>query len=381
PLSGADLPAPRLHRAVELSVIMPTYNRGAMMQATVERYVRAADRLGAEVIVIDDGSRDDTPDRLRTLNNSLPRLVTERVANGGPAHARNLGAAMARGRILVFVGDDVRPVDDDFLSIHAAAHAKMPAVGHAVLGKITWPNADAMPVNFVMSHIQGDGEQQFGYRSMTGYQWYDWRLFYSSNVSVKKALVPDWMTGGYDRSFHLAAFEDPEFALRTSLRLQEAKMPFGVFYVPAAQLEHHHHYTTAGFIARQVSVGMMAQRFLELHPGRAADLGLDGLVAQLALPLQDTPFPVEHYFAVFEGLKSWALVIEHHYGLGHKNWHGDLLRAVFQLAFFEGFLRVQSGAAVNVAAGCRHVLEAVRTKLNRAIASEILGEIPGFELV
>lgn len=379
--TAANLPAPKLHCAVELSVIMPTYNRGPVMETSVNRYLRAANRLGAELIIIDDGSRDDTSDRLKRLASQAPNLVTDRVPNGGPARARNLAASMARGRILVFVGDDVAPVDDDFLSIHAAAHTRMPKIGQAILGKISWPNAAQLPVNFVMSHVQGEGEQQFGFRNMKAYRWYDWRLFYSSNISVKKALVPDWLTGGYDSSFKLAAFEDPEFALRTTLRLQESNEEFGVFYAPAAHLVHYHPYTVAGFLTRQVSVGMMAQRFLELHPSRAEDLSLNGLIAQLAIPPDSTPFPIEHYFAIFEGFKAWALVIENHYGLGQQNWHGDLLRTVFQLAFFEGFLRVQTGPEVNLAAGCRYVLEMIRTSMNRAIATEVLGDIPGFGLV
>lgn len=381
PRPAARLPAPRIGHPIELSLIMPTYGRGALMEATVERYLRSAERAGAELIVIDDGSRDDTPDRLRRLAAGSSRLVTERVANGGPARARNLAASMARGRILVFVGDDVVPVDDDFLAIHAAAHTRMPKVGHAILGKISWPNADQLAVNFVMSHIQGEGEQQFGYHAMTAYRWYDWRLFYSSNVSVKKALVPDWMAGGYDASFQLAAFEDPEFALRMTLRMQENADTFGIFYVPAAHLVHHHPYTVSSFLSRQVSAGMMAQRFLELHPSRAADLGLAELRDRLTLPMRGTSFPIEHYFSVFEGLKSWTLVIEHHYGLGNQNWHADLLKAIFQLAFFEGYLRVQSGPDVNLAAGCRYVLEVMRTKMNRGIATEILGDVPGFGLV
>lgn len=381
PRPAPDLPAPHVHRPVELSVIIPTYNRGAVMEASIERYAACAQRIGAELIVIDDGSRDDTPERLTRLLASHSNLITDRVPNGGPARARNLAASMARGRILVFVGDDVAPVDDSFLSIHAAAHSRFSHVGQAVLGKISWPNVSDLPVNYVMSHIQGEGEQQFGYKSMKAYSWFDWRLFYSSNISVKKAMVPDWLTDGYDSSFYLAAFEDPEFALRTTLRLDEMGEKFGIFYAPSAHLVHHHPYTVASFISRQVSVGMMAQRFLELHPGRAGDLGLHELKQRLDSPSSGSNFPVEHYFSVFEGLKSWALVIENHYGMGQQNWHADLLKTVFQLAYFEGFLRVQTGPHVNLAAGCRFVLETVRGHMNRAIATEVLGDLPGFGLV
>lgn len=304
PRPASDLPAPVVHRAIELSVITPTYNRGTLMEESLGRYAACAKRVGAELIVIDDGSRDDTPARLQSLSTAHPNLVTERVPNGGPAHARNLAASLARARVLVFVGDDVMQVDDDFLSVHAAAHSKHSGIGTAVLGKISGPSVAEMPVNFVMSHIQGEGEQQFGYRHMQAYYWFDWRLFYSSNISVKKAMVPDWLTDGYDSSFYLAAFGDPEFALRTTLRLQERGEEFGIDYVPAAQLVHHHPHTVAGFISRQVSVGMVTQRFLKLHPTRAADLGLHELQQRLAIPPDAKPFPTEHYFSIFEGLKS-----------------------------------------------------------------------------
>ncbi len=373
--------APTIGKAPEISVIIPTYGRGAVMEATVLRMLACASTVSAEIVVIDDGSHDDTPDRLRRLAAAHPALVTHRVENGGPARARNIGATMARGRILVFAGDDVSPPGDEFLSVHAAAHTRFPDIGTAILGKIAWPDYDQLPVNAVMAHVQGEGEQQFGFYNMVGYSWYDWRLFYSSNVSVKKALVPDWLTQGYDATFPLAAYEDPEFALRTTLRLAEAGESFRLFYVPAANLVHHHPYSLAGFIARQVSVGMMAQRFLELHPARAGDLGLAAIVTRMATASDGPGLPVEHYFSVFEGLKSWALVIEHHYGLGQQNWHADLMRAVFRLAYLEGFLRAQRGAQTNVAAGARYMIEEVRSAMNRTIATEVLGALPGFGLV
>lgn len=372
---------PAIGKTPELSVIIPTYGRGAVMEATILRMLACARAVSAEIVVVDDGSHDDTPDRLRRLSALHPELVTHRVDNGGPARARNIGATLARGRILVFAGDDVSPPGNEFLSIHAGAHARFTDVGTAILGKITWPNYDQLPVNAVMSHVQGEGEQQFGFYNMVGYTWYDWRLFYSSNVSVKKALVPDWLTQGYDSSFTLAAYEDPEFALRTTLRLSEAGETFRMFYVPAANLVHHHPYSLAGFIARQVSVGMMAQRFLELHPARAGDLGLAAIVTRMAITSGGESLPVEHYFSVFEGLKSWALVIEHHYGLGQQNWHADLMRAVFRLAYLEGFLRAQRGTHINVAAGARYMIEEVRSAMNRTIATEVLGALPGFGLV
>ena len=377
---GVTVRKPRIGQSIELSVIMPTYNRGDIMENSIIAFLRCAEKMKAELIVVDDGSRDDTPERLKRLAAQAPNLLVERVANGGPARARNLAANMSRGELLVFVGDDVSPVDDDFLLVHAAAHRRFKDRGQAVLGKISWPNAAQLPVNFVMSHVQGDGQQQFGYMHMKPYQWYGWQVFYSSNISVKKKIVSDWSIDGYSANFPLAAFEDAEFALRMTKRLQKTDEPFGVFYTPTAHLVHHHPYTVESFLKRQVATGMMAPRFLEVHPDYVDALGLGGLVERLNRPNVGN-FPIEHYLSIFEGLKSWAIVIEEHYGMGSQNWHGDLLRAIFQLAFFEGYIRVQNDPQLNIADGCRYVLETLRRMLNRAISTEILGDLTGFGFV
>jgi glycosyltransferase involved in cell wall biosynthesis len=376
-----DVVAPAVRSTPKLSVIMPTFNRGAVMESTVGLFLACTTKVDGEIIIIDDGSTDDTEERLSRIGARASNVITERVPRGGPGAARNVGASLARGDVLVFVGDDVAPLDSDFLLLHAAAHRRFRRRGDAVLGKICWPNMDRLDVNYVMHHIQGEGEQQFGYRDKMPYSWYSWSSFWSSNVSVKRNVVGDWLRGGYNKKFYLAALEDSEFALRVSERLSEQGEEFKIFYLPTACLTHYHPYTVESFIRRQVSVGLMAHEFLKLHPGRAPDLGLDGIRARLDAPTEGRPFPVEHYFAVFDGLKSWAIVLEHHYGLGAQNWHGDLLKAVFLLAFYEGYIRAQINAPVNIPNACRYVLEQTRRALDRAITTEALGALPGFGLV
>jgi glycosyltransferase involved in cell wall biosynthesis len=84
----------------ELSVIIPTYNRAAFLVPCVAS-VRACG-VPAEVVVVDDGSTDDTAERARDLGN----IVYVRQANAGPAPARNTGAAHSRGRFLAFLDSD-----------------------------------------------------------------------------------------------------------------------------------------------------------------------------------------------------------------------------------------------------------------------------------
>jgi glycosyltransferase involved in cell wall biosynthesis len=364
-----------------ISVIMPTYNRGEIMERSIEKYLACCAHIDAELIVIDDGSKDDTPDRLQRLARLHRNLVTARIPNSKQAAARNLACSMARGRILLFVGDDIMPVDDDFLRIHLAAHYRFDRPNQAILGKISWPNENELPVNFVMAFVQGDGQQQFGYKHMQAYATYSWSLFYTSNVSVKRNIVSDWEKEGFDTSFTMYGWEDIEFALRVTKRFQAIGEDFGLLYVPAANVVHFHPLTAESFIRRQVSVGMMAGRFLELHPDREADLGLSELTARLKTNPDETNFPIEHYLAIFEGLRSWLCVIDNHYGLGTQNWHGDALSAIFHLAYLEGYMRSQVSSNLNYAAACRYMLETVKTDFNRAIFSEVIGKIPGFGFV
>lgn len=87
-----------------ISVIIPTYNMGWC----VERAIGSAleqDVEGLEVIVVDDGSTDDTADRLRQFGE---RIITIRQLNSGPSAARNSGINKASGEFLAFLDADDR---------------------------------------------------------------------------------------------------------------------------------------------------------------------------------------------------------------------------------------------------------------------------------
>lgn len=87
---------------VDASVIIPTYNSAAWVGDAIESVLRqtAAPR---EVIVVDDGSADDTAAVVRRMG-PLARYV--RQDNAGPAAARNRGASLARGDWLAFLDAD-----------------------------------------------------------------------------------------------------------------------------------------------------------------------------------------------------------------------------------------------------------------------------------
>jgi glycosyltransferase involved in cell wall biosynthesis len=109
---------------VRISVIIPTFNRAATLHETLDGLAHQtwpADDF--EVVVVDDGSTDDTP---AVANRRDPyRLRYLRQENRGSAAARNYGAVQSQGSLLVFIDDDIT-LAPDYLHALAAAHDRYP---------------------------------------------------------------------------------------------------------------------------------------------------------------------------------------------------------------------------------------------------------------
>lgn len=90
-----------------ISVVIPAYNYALTLPRAVESVLVQLDDAFAELIVIDDGSIDDTPQVIETLLASQPgRFQALRKENGGSASVRNRGIREARGDYLVFLDAD-----------------------------------------------------------------------------------------------------------------------------------------------------------------------------------------------------------------------------------------------------------------------------------
>ncbi len=88
---------------IDLSVIVPTYNRASFLPACVQS-IRSCGVENLEIVIADDASTDNTEQVLRTMGAHVRAGRLER--NAGPAAARNLGLRLSRGRYVAFLDSD-----------------------------------------------------------------------------------------------------------------------------------------------------------------------------------------------------------------------------------------------------------------------------------
>jgi len=137
--------AAELNGAPRFTVVVPTHRRR-------ELAVRLVHGLGDqefedfEAIVVVDGTDDGTTAALRALETPFPLTVLEQ-SHRGAAAARNAGAAAARGEILLFLDDDMRP-DPALLAEHDRSHREgaQLVIGHLPLDPESPPTAVAAAV-------------------------------------------------------------------------------------------------------------------------------------------------------------------------------------------------------------------------------------------
>jgi GT2 family glycosyltransferase len=186
------------------SVVVPTYNRAKslvrMLHSLAQQDISPRD---FEVIVVDDGSSDNTWQVLgRTPTPYRLRSLWQR--NQGPAAARNAAIRVAEGELVVFVDDDVIAAPD-LLRRHIEAHETQTSV--VVIGLMALAEG---------AHLSPWAEWESyalykQYQAMEEGRWAPTpRQFYTANASVRRSDLIE--VGLFDPLFRRA--EDVELAYR-----------------------------------------------------------------------------------------------------------------------------------------------------------------------
>lgn len=123
----SDSPAP-----VEISVVIPAYNRAALLARLLDSLAGQKGAPPWEVIVVDDASTDATENTVATWAAAHPEIACRYVrqdVNQGPGSARNRGAEAARGQWVAFTDTDCVADPGWLAGLFAAVRANPEAAG------------------------------------------------------------------------------------------------------------------------------------------------------------------------------------------------------------------------------------------------------------
>ena len=196
--------------APRMSVVIPTYNRGELLKSSLESLVRQSlPKDQYEVIIVDDGSTDATPDICRTFSSTLA-LKYFPLAHSGVSAAKNLGVFAASGHILLLLNED-DIADQDLLREHLEGHEKNSEETVAVLGDATW--AQSFPVTEIMTYVSEIEDLRFIPVSSREEQKFHFNYLRWGRSSFKRSFMV--RHGGFKQQLGLG-LEDIELGYRLS---------------------------------------------------------------------------------------------------------------------------------------------------------------------
>jgi glycosyltransferase involved in cell wall biosynthesis len=255
-----------------LSLVIPSYNRAALIGATLESAL--AQRVPfLDIVVVDDGSTDDTPAVLARFAGRI-RIIA--LANGGVQNARNTGVDAAAGDYVVLCDSDDL-LEPDYVATIADWLARH-------------PDYDAVYSNFVTFDEHGVHPDKFslappgffdGARRSDGF-WHDlpdlylrtlsYQPLFPSGSVIRKALYQ--RIGGYDTRFNGVGGEDWEFTLRL---IGQAKL--ALCATPLVRIRKHGSNDSADNIRTVSGCVQILEFALDAHPFAAPyrDHILDGI--------------------------------------------------------------------------------------------------------
>lgn len=237
-----------------LSVLITTFRRWNVLEKTLDA-LRQQSFEGLQVLVMDDGSGDDTWENLQRYRDEHPefRLTVASQENTGQGPARNHALEMVEEALVLFLGDDIIP-EPGFLQAHLEAHARHEG-DVAIVGFTDWYR-DGLKVTPFMEFVNIEGHQ-FGYRHMRSGEEQPFTCFYTSNISLPRDLLGEQP---FDPIFSSYGWEDVELGYRLNLR------GVRIIYEERARAGHHHETTISSFYRRMLQVGRTHPKLMELHP-------------------------------------------------------------------------------------------------------------------
>ncbi len=184
-----------------ISLVIPTYNRWPILEkclVALEAQSPSGEIDDYEVVLVDDGSTDGTPSRLREQAARFPHVRLVEQAHGGPAEGRNRGVDHARGDVIVFIDSDL-VVTPQFLSSHARA---LQRYWHQSGNRLCFTYGAVINT----ANFDQPTTERHKLRDLS------WAYFATGNVAIDRTVLQ--RSGLFDTGFRLYGWEDLELGER-----------------------------------------------------------------------------------------------------------------------------------------------------------------------
>lgn len=238
-----------------IGIVIPTYNRQEHLLTCLQHLERQI-WMDFQVVVVDDGSTDATPEMVEAYQRTAPfPLRYLRQANQGPATGRNRAIAQLDSPLCILIGDDIFPAKD-FVQTHLQLHRSHPETEAVALGFTRW-SEQGQAVTPFMEWVGMHGVQ-FDYAGLLRGENPSWKHFYTSNLSFKTDYLKQ---NTFNESFPRAAMEDIELGYRLA-----ARHGLQMYFLRDAVADHLHPTTFEATCRRMVDAGEGAYVFGSLWP-------------------------------------------------------------------------------------------------------------------
>ena len=296
---GEAIPEDRLPA---VSVIIPVKDRSDELRRCLESLARLRyPKEKLEILVVDDGSRDDTPDVARSLG---AQVIPSGGQGRGPAAARNRGAAAARGEILAFIDSDctasagwLTELVEPFVDLGRSAGEWNVAVV-AVGGRV-----EGMHASSALDRYEAEMSSLcLGRRGRSGQDGNDTFYLPSCNLLVRRK---DFLAaGGFLEELQVG--EDVDLTWR--LRDRGGR----IVYTPRGWIWHEHRNRLGAFLRRRFQYGTSEGLLQMLHPQRRKKMVLPPFLTAAAvlaalsfLARSWLPSALGVALVLFDALRSW----------------------------------------------------------------------------
>ena len=238
-----------------ISVVIPVKNGGPDLARCLAGVAAQQIDEEVEIVVIDSGSIDGSPERARATGALVHEIPAEEFGHG---RTRNVGVSLTTGDLIVFTSQDAVADGEQWLSNLADAARSGPDVAGAYGRQL--PHSDARPPErFFLDFLYGS-EPRVQRLEKGKELTFEATLFSNANSAIRRAVLE-----GFPFSEDLTMSEDQEW----SRRVMRAGLV--IVYEPRAAVRHSHAYTIRSAFRRFFDSGVSAEHsYVEGDESRAA---------------------------------------------------------------------------------------------------------------